>query len=359
MNKSLQLIRPDLQNFTPYSSARDEAKHGKIWLNANESPWNDQADIALNRYPKKQPRELFEQLAFVYNVAAEQILLSRGSDEAIDLLIRLFCRAEKDAVMISSPTFGMYKVCAQLQAAKVIDCPLEKRAEFDLDIEKIINTWTSEVKIIFICSPNNPTGNLINKTDILRLCEVFQGKSLIVVDEAYIEFADTESLSSDIARYDNLVILRTFSKAFGLAAARCGLVLAQGEIIQYLSAIMPPYPLSTLTTQAVAAAIMPSNFQKILERVQCIKQQRDKLSEALSKLPFIRKVWPSQANFLLVEVEDADQLMDVCKRNEIILRNMNDKSNLENCVRITIGSPEENVQLVMVMQQMQGALQTA
>lgn len=357
MLKLTDLIRPDLREFAAYSSARDEAKQGKIWLNANESPYSYEiggeiggeieSQIQINRYPEKQPKKLLEELAKLYKVENSQIVVSRGSDEVIDLLIRLFCSSGKDSIMIFPPTFGMYAVCAKLQAAQVIAVPLLKNKAYQLDLTSIVQQVNPNVKILFLCSPNNPTGNLLNKTDILSLCEKLKYQSIIVVDEAYLEFADAESLSSYIEQYPNLVILRTLSKAYGLAGARCGVLLAQADLVQWILKIMPPYPLPAFTSQLILQTIMAK--QKVQQQINIIKSERTRLFESLTKLACVKTVWHSDANFLLVETVDAEKVMHICANDGIILRNMHDKPGLENCVRISIGLPAENDQVVALL----------
>lgn len=347
MNKLLNLIRPDLRQFSPYSSARDEAKQGKIWLNANELPWDHHdTDMRINRYPEKQPASLVEKISAIYKIAPEQLCLLRGSDEGIDLLTRLFCRAEKDAVMICPPTFGMYAVCARLQGAYIIEVPLNKDDGFQLDIAAMLTCWTPAVKLIFICSPNNPSANTIREADILQLCQTFSGKSIVIVDEAYIEFSLQRSLATCIPKHDNLVVLRTLSKAYGLAGARFGAILAGAELVSWIRAIMAPYPLSSPAIDVIQKSITPERLEKIQAYVACIKQERDYLMEMLKTLPVIKKVWPSEANFILVETTDAKEMMRMCMDQGIVLRNMHDKLGLENCVRISVGTPEENKTLM-------------
>ena len=308
------LIRPDLLHFSAYSSARDEAKEGTIFLNANESPWDHQPieAITLNRYPEKQPVAVLQQLAALYKLSAAQIALFRGSDEAIDLLTRLFCRAGQDAIMVCPPTFGMYAICAQLQNAQVVEVPLLKEKGFQLDLPAMLQHWHPAIKLIYICSPNNPTGNVMNSEDILQLCEEFSGKSMIIVDEAYIDYARSEALQQYLAHYDNLAILRTFSKAYGLAGARCGVLLANPELIQWMEKIMSPYPLSALTIQAVAHTLSEPSIKKIQQQIAWVKQERDQLFQQLRALPWVQKVYPSDANYLFLEVNDAPQIMQEC-----------------------------------------------
>ena len=349
------LIRPDLLHFSPYSSARDEAKEGKIFLNANESPWNHQPieKIILNRYPEKQPRAVLQQLAALYKLPAAQIALFRGSDEAIDLLTRLFCRAGQDAVMICPPTFGMYAICAQLQNAEVIEVPLLKEKGFQLDLTAMLQRWSPAIKLIYICSPNNPTGNVMNTEDILQLCQALTGKSMIVVDEAYVDYAKTEALQQHLAHYENLALLRTFSKAYGLAGARCGVLLGSAELIQWMGKIMSPYPLSALTIQAVAHTLLETSIKKIQQQVSWVKQERDQLYQFLLGLPWVNKVYPSEANYLFLEVNDAPKIMEECMRYGIVLRSFHAKVGLQNCLRITVGLAEENQRLIQVLQGIQ------
>ncbi len=351
MSSVAQLIRSDLRNFNPYSSARDEAKRGKIWLNANESPYALEMldNILLNRYPERQPQHLVLKVADHFDVDNNQIILSRGSDEVIDLLTRLFCKAGEDAIMLCTPTFGMYSVCAQLQGASVIAVPLDKEKNYQLDLELVTAAWNSKVKIIFLCSPNNPTGNLLKEEDILFLCQKFSRKSMIVVDEAYLEFSDAKSMSRYINQYDNLVVLKTFSKAYGLAGARCGLLFSHEELVKWVLNIMAPYPLPAFTMKIILDALSVEQLIKMQQQIACIKSERKNLFNALQLMPWVKKLWPSDANFLLIETDNAQKIMSECAKQGIILRNMHNKPGLENCVRISIGLPEENAELVEVL----------
>lgn len=353
MNRLLSLIRSDLLDFNPYRSARDEIKQGKIWLNANESPYDFElyTGIKVNRYPEKQPIKLIEKLANILSVDLNQIILACGSDEVINLLIRLFCMAGKDAIITCPPTYGMYSVYAQLQGAKVIEVPLIKENGFQLDLESILAKSNENVKIVFLCSPNNPTGNLLNKEDILYLCNKLANKCIIVVDQAYIDYADTPSLSCSIDQYDNLAILRTFSKAYGLAGARLGVLLSNQNIIRWLLKIIAPYPLSSLNTKLIIDALSSKRLLQIKKQIACIKVERKRLSEMLKKISFVKKIWPSSANYLLVEMEDSEKVMDECLKNGIILRSMFDKLGLKNCIRISVGLPEENDELIKILRQ--------
>lgn len=356
MSSILPLIRPDLQNFTPYRSARDEKNNGKIFLNANESPWQATPfleNVVLNRYPKKQPEELLPQLASLYQVTPEQLVMLRGSDEPIDLLTRLFCTAGQDAIMIATPTFGMYGICAKLQGVDIVEVPLLKANNYELDFDLLLSFWTPKVKIIFLCSPNNPTGNLLAPEKINQLCEQLSGKCVVVVDEAYIEFAPQQSMTNSIEQYANLAILRTFSKAFGLAGVRCGFLLAQAEMIDWIKRIAAPYPLSALTGAIISEALETERLQQVKLSTICLMAERERLLLALQAIPTIKKIWPSAGNFLLIEVEDADNYMRYCDEQGFVLRHMHHKPQLENCIRITVGSPEENTLLIKVLEEYQ------
>lgn len=343
------LIRLDLQEFKAYSSARDEATNGLIWLNANESPFSNELDnqLLLNRYPEKQPKLLQRELATLYGVKQNQLVISRGSDEVIDLLVRLFCESGKDAIMICPPTFGMYAVCAKLQGANVIEVPLLKSTNYQFNISSILGNWQANIKILFLCSPNNPTGNTLPIADVLKLCEAFKDQSIVVVDEAYIEFSEQESFAKYIDTYPNLVVLRTLSKAYALAGARCGILLAQNELVSWLLKIMPPYPLPSYITSLILKTL--SFKDKIQQQIEIIKSERKRMFDALSSLSCVKKVWQSEANFLLVETFDAAEIMKHCADQGVILRNFDGKAELDQCVRISIGLPEENDKLISVL----------
>ncbi len=341
------LVRKDLQTFNAYSSARDEAKQGIIFLNANESPYKNK----INRYPEKQPDALVKIISTLFNVKQNQLALSRGSDEGIDLLIRLFCDAGQDSIMLCTPTYGMYSIYAKLQGAKIVDVPLLKEKNYQLDVDSILSTWNKNIKIIFLCSPNNPTGNLLNREDILFLCKSLSEKCMIVVDEAYIEFANAESLASDINQFNNLVVLRTASKAYGMAGTRLGFLLANEYLIQWILKIIAPYPLAAPVIEIAVDNFSKNNLIKIKKQIACIQSERDRLRNSLQKIPFIKKIWPSDANFLLVKMDDSESIMKKCSNQGIILRSMFDKKGLENCIRISIGTPEENSQLINLLEE--------
>ena len=346
MNTIEQLIRPDLRQFKQYSSARKEAQIGDVWLNANELPWDRQQTLAvsgLNRYPQQQPQQLQQQLADYYQVGSDQLLLSRGSDEAIDLLIRLCCEPGRDKIMISTPTFGMYAVSAQLQGADIIEVAMPSPA-FIFNKDAIIQAWQPAVKLVFLCSPNNPTGELIKSEAVVAIAAALAGKALVVVDEAYIEFADEVSISRYIDEYDNLAVLRTLSKAFGLAGVRIGGLLANTTLVAWLSKILPPYPLSALSIQAACAALTDVACQQRADDIKVLNRERERLQAMLNELAIVDRVWPSQANFILVKFNQ--DVKTSCEQQGIILRDMQSKIGLEFCLRISIGTPEQNAMLI-------------
>lgn len=355
------LARPEIQALKAYSSARSLADDQGILLNANENPWppagvpihTDSQEAALNRYPEPQPQALVARLAEIYQVSAQQLLLTRGSDEGIDLLVRAFCRAGKDAIAICPPCFGMYEIAAQIQAAAVERIPLKQERGFALDIQTLA---TSSAKLIFLCSPNNPTGNLIPKDDIVQLCRQHAQDAIVVVDEAYIEFSPNSTLINDLDQLPNLVILRTLSKAWALAGARLGVLIAAPAIIRLLRKILPPYPLPKPTVNTVLKALNPESQLAMQARVQQLNQQREQLSQSLLRLPCVKRIYPSAANFLLIHVSDANAIMAAAMAAGIVLRNQSSQVGLENCIRISIGTAEENSALIQCLQAMSAGL---
>lgn len=342
-NELLALARPEIVAMSAYRSARSEAVKGNVWLDANENPWNDGQ---YNRYPEPQPYSLVANLATVYGVKPDQVLVTRGSDEGIDLLLRLFCRAGQDQIMICPPTYGMYKVAATIQGATVVEVSLLKEQNFALDLVSILEVWQPSIKLVFLCSPNNPTGNLLAVQDILSLCKKLDKKSIIIVDEAYVEFSANDSLTKYLNDYPNLVVLRTLSKAYGLAGIRCGVTIANPGIIQLLKKIIAPYP---IPKPIVNIASKQLSLNAMQDQIKIIHQERDRLYGFLSNLSVVKKVWKSDANFLLFEVSNSKMVMDACIDNGIVLRDRSSDFNLNNCIRITIGDPNENTFLMGVL----------
>lgn len=343
----LALARAEIRALTPYSSARMEASGGQILLNANESPWAPGSGLELNRYPDPQPPRLRAALAALYGVEPAQLLMGRGSDEAIDLLLRAFCRAGEDAILISPPTFGMYAVAAAVQGAGVLKAPLD--AQFGLDLAALRAQLTPAVKLVFVCTPNNPSGALVPLALIDELAAELDGRALLVVDEAYLEFADAPSATTLLARHENLVVLRTLSKAHALAGARVGVLLAGAEIVELLRRIMPPYPLPTASVDAALAVLQPAALAQTRERVAIVQQQRDQLRAALSALPAVREVLPSAANFLCVRWRDAAGTYARLLAAGIVVRDVTRYPGLRDCLRISVGTPQENQQLLALL----------
>jgi histidinol-phosphate aminotransferase len=345
----LDLARAEIRAMQPYSSARMEASGGQVFLNANESAWAPVGDDGLgcNRYPEPQPAALIEALAALYGVRREQLLVGRGSDEAIDLLVRAFCHAGEDAILIQPPTFGMYAVCARIQNAGVIEVAL--KTDFTLDADAILAAVTPAVKLVFICTPNNPTGQLVPRASVERLAQALAGRALLVVDEAYVEFAGNASVADLIDRYDNLAVLRTLSKAWALAGARIGSLLANAEVIALLKRIMPPYPLPLPCVDAALIGLSGWGQANAREHVAIVREQRARMQEALRQLPGVREVLPSQANFLAVRFDDAGAVYQKLLTAGIVVRDVRRYPNLGDALRITIGTPDENDRVLAVL----------
>ena len=355
MNSLIKLIRSDLRDFNPYQSARDQAQTGEIWLNANELPWDPSANfslnnIHLNRYPvSKQPPQLLDRLAQIYQVSAQQILVTRGSSEAIELLLRLFCMPQQDKIMTFPPTFELYALAARLQGIGAVTVPLRLEDGFKLDINQVSRQWEDTVKLIFICSPNNPTGSTVSIDEIGELCEKFAEKSIIVVDEAYIEFSQQQSMVRYLDQWKNLVVLRTLSKAYGLAGARCGVAIGSQALIEWLVKVVAPYLLPSLTIRTVEQALEPEYTKKIDGYIKEICKQREFVMEQLKNIPCVEHIWPSDANFVLVRLHKQQQVFSQCKAKGVIFRDVSQHPSLTDCVRITIGSAEENERLLNVL----------
>jgi histidinol-phosphate aminotransferase len=341
-----ELARPEIVALAPYEHASWEP--GLTRMHANELPWRaaeDHSAAGLNRYPEPQPRALVEALARVYGVAPATVLVGRGSDEGIDLLARAFCRAGQDAVLVCPPTFGMYAVSARIQGADVIRVPLAGES-FALESQALLARCTAAVKLVFLCSPNNPTGNLLDEDAILSLAAELLGRAVVVVDEAYLEFADGPSLARHLARLPNLAVLRTLSKAHGLAGARCGTLIADPEVIALTRKIIPPYALTQPTLETVLAALEPQALAVTAARVAQILSERQRLTAALEELAAVTRVWPSAANFLLVALNDPAGCLARARAAGLLVRDARGYPGLSSCLRVTIGSAEQNDRLL-------------
>ncbi len=346
-----KLARPELLAMQGYSSARMEAAAAAIVLNANENPWAPVCDCdpdwQINRYPEPQPQAVRRRLAEIYQISEDHLLVTRGSDEGIDLLIRAFCQAGIDSITYCPPTFGMYAISAVIQNAAVIAIPLDASKNWQPDVNAIQKTKS---KLVFLCRPNNPTGHTLTITAVSELCARLSNQSLVIVDEAYIEFSPAQSMASRLDAHPNLVVLRTLSKAWGLAGLRCGAVLASPDIIQLLLKIMAPYPLPIATQRLVAQALNDKNASLVNHRIERLLAERERLADALGDCSAIQKIWPSEANFLLLEVADADTLVAAAAQAGILIRNQSAQPGLDNCIRISIGTPEENTVLLNFLQ---------
>jgi len=343
----LDLARPDLAAVRPYTPG--EYAPGLVRLNANESPWrapSDKTERGLNTYPPPRPDALRSVLARHYAVPDEQVLVTRGSSEAIDTLIRGFCVANKDAIVTTPPTFDMYRLYAGIQAAKVVTVPLARNGDFALPTAQIVEAISEPVKIVFLCSPNNPTGTSFARRDVETIIDAAAGRALVVIDEAYQEYSSSPGFTNVRGTWSHVVVLRTLSKFVALAGARCGAVIADPEVIAFLGNVLPPYTFPTPTIEHVLAAFTPDSLEVSKERVQLIKRERRRLAETMRNSIQVRRVFDSDANFILVETRDAEEFVRQARQAGILVRQFPGQDELRNCVRITIGRPEDNDRLI-------------
>jgi len=343
-----RLARPEIVAMKPYVSARNSAAADGILLNANEAPQVHVADpqwrkLSLHRYPQPQPALLRSKLAELYAVGEDQLLITRGSDEGIDLLTRVFCRAGQDAVVECTPCFGMYRIAATIQGARVIDVPRRAENSFRVDFEKLEQAITGQtgVRLVFLTSPNNPTGDLISQDRLESVLRAAEGRALVVLDEAYIEFSSENSASELVGRWPHLVVLRTLSKAWAAAGIRCGVVVANPAVIGLLLRVIAPYPLSAITIDAALRAISADSRVRQQEFVESVRQRRADFYRFISALDWVMEAWQGEANFILVRVADAAGLVGWCAAHGIRIRDFSTQNQLDGCVRMTIGSPGE------------------
>ncbi len=349
---SLQLARPDLLSFVPYSSARQEASAAGVLLNANEWPWAPFAGgEGLNRYPQPQPAELVNRLADIYAVDPDMLLVGRGSDEAIDLLVRGFCRPGIDAVVTSPPTFGMYRVSAQLQGAAAVEVPLLAARGFAVDADALIAAaHSANAKLVFVCTPNNPTGQLADRADVLRVVDALRDQALVVVDEAYVEFADAPSYTEAMHERPNLLVLRTLSKAFGLAAARIGTLVGEPSIIAFVRGLIAPYPIPQPSLVAALAGLDPVNDELRAQRLAQTRAERVRMAKEFEQSPWVSKVWRSDANFLCIQMPDSQRVLAALAASKVIVRSLARYPGLADCLRISVGTREENSAALAALQ---------
>lgn len=332
-----KLVRPNILQLNPYSCARDEFKgEASVYLDANENPMN----APYNRYPDPMQWALKEKISQMKSVRSEQIMLGNGSDEPIDLVVRIFCEPQVDNIVAIDPSYGMYQVCADVNNVEYRKVLLN--ADYSLDAQRVLDAVDANTKIIFLCSPNNPTGNLLNRSEMLKIVNGFGG--IVVIDEAYVDFSSEESWLADLDKYSNIVVLQTFSKAWGLASVRCGMAFASEEIISYFNKVKYPYNINILTQNFVS-----ENLDLEVRKndwVEMLLVQRTQLSNELQTLPFVEKIFPTDANFLLVKVPDANAVYQYLVDLGIIVRNRNTVSLCLGCLRITVGTAEENKTLL-------------
>ena len=332
------LVRKNIFNLTPYSCARDEFKgEASVYLDANESPYNR----GYNRYPDPLQQNLKKRISEIKKINSERIMLGNGSDEAIDLIFRIFCEPSVDNVVAIEPTYGMYKVCADVNNVEYRKVLLDEN--FQMNAEQLLFAGNEHTKVIFLCSPNNPTGNLLNRHEIIKIIEHFSG--IVVIDEAYIDFSSEPSWLNDLDKYPNLIVLHTFSKAWGLASLRCGMAFASEEIIAFFNKVKYPYNLSNLVQNTILDQFGAGGEHKD-KWVKMILEERKSLVDALKNIQVVEKIYPSDANFLLVKVNDANGIYKSLVSTGVIVRNRNSVSLCGNCLRITVGTKEENEILI-------------
>jgi histidinol-phosphate aminotransferase len=347
MNALLALARPEIVTLKPYAHAAWVPSLTR--LHANEVPWRPAGDTTragLNRYPEPQPQALLDRLAALYGVSAAQVLATRGADEAIDLLSRIYLRAGTDAILQCGPTFGMYQTAARIQGAEVIEIPLNSESGWSLDPERLLSAWRPHVKLVYLCSPNNPTGNILSLAALEAVCTALDGKAIVVIDEAYVEWSRTGSLAHWLERFQTLAILRTLSKAHALAGARLGALLAAPALIQLARRVIPPYAIAQQTVEAALLALQPQQLKDSQRRIEELLVERDYLREGLSNSPLVAKVWPSDCNFLLVDCHDADRLLGNSLAAGLLVRDVRAYPSLPRSLRISLGSRADHHRLL-------------
>ena len=338
------IVRENIRCLTPYSSARKEfSGAAQIFLDANENSFGSPLPTNYNRYPDPLQWQIKEKVAAINSVKPSEIFIGNGSDEAIDLLFRIFCEPKKDNVLICPPTYGMYQVSAEINDVAIKRANLT--ADFQLDLTAIDAAIDANTKLLFVCSPNNPTGNSLARQQILDLAKKFNG--IVIVDEAYIHFSSEKSLLSEINNLPNLVVLQTFSKAWGLAGLRVGLAFANAEIIDYFNKTKPPYNISEIAQNAILDAL--ENAEKVKKTIDEIILEREKLIKNLRDLSIVTNIYPTDANFVLVKTTDAEKIYKFLLDEKIVVRNRNNVELCEGCLRITIGTAEENEKLVKTL----------
>ena len=348
------LVPQAVKKLIPYQSARRIGGDGRVWLNANELESSlFPGEASHNRYPDFLPQDIAKAYQAYCGTDVATVAV-RGADEAIDLLIRTFCKPASDNILICSPTYAMYEFCADALAINTLDSPLQQ--DFSLNVADIVNK-AELTNIVFLCSPNNPTGNVIPKSDLIQVLEGTIGKSLVVVDEAYIEFEPQTSAVSLIERYPHLVVIRTLSKAFGLAAVRCGFILASQNVMQYVAKLIPPYPMPDCSSQIVLDALSDERVSVMQDATQKLVELRNWFACELTQFDFIESVYPSSTNFILLRQKPGHQVFSVLAKDGIVTRNQNHEPALRNCVRISIGSQESMLEVITSLTRYQTELE--
>ena len=343
MNPLIALARPEIVALKPYAHAA--WLPGLTRMHANEAPWRPAGDnsvAGLNRYPEPQPQALINRLASLYGVSAPQVLATRGADEAIDVLSRIYLRAGSDAILQCGPTFGMYQLAARIQGAGVIELPLDRDQGWSIDPERILAAWHPHIKLVYLCSPNNPTANLLGEAALEHICKALDGKAIVVIDEAYIEWSRSHSLAGWLQRFQTLAILRTLSKAHALAGARLGALLAAPELIQIARRVIPPYALAQPTIEAALCALAPEELAASQVRLEALLMEKDYLRRGLQHSALVEKVWPSDTNFLLVDCRDADRFMHNSIAGGLIVRDLRTQPALSRSLRVSVGTRAQN-----------------
>jgi histidinol-phosphate aminotransferase len=343
VNAVVALARPEIVTLKAYAHA--------AWLpsltrlHANEAPWRpvgDSTAAGLNRYPEPQPQALIERLGSLYDVPTASVLATRGADEAIDVLSRIYLRAGLDAILQCTPTFGMYQVAARIQGGDIIEVALERERGWALDPARLLDAWRPAVKLVYLCSPNNPTANLLDETALEEICGALAGKAIVVIDEAYIEWSHAPSHTPWLTRFPTLAILRTLSKAHALAGARIGALLAHPALIELARRVVPPYSLAQSAVEAALHALQPAELAASQTRLEALLQERGYLARGLAASPWVERVWPSDANFLLIDCADADRFMSGALAGGLIVRDLRTNPALPRSLRVSVGTRQQN-----------------
>ncbi|MEL0629846.1 histidinol-phosphate transaminase [Psychromonas aquatilis] len=339
------LARKTVQALTPYLSARRIGGRGDVWLNANEAPDCSQYQLDsshLHRYPEFQPPQMINAYAAYVNLQQDQVLTTRGADESIEILIRTFCESEVDSILICPPTYGMYAISAETCGVGIKEVALQDNFDVNYQaVEEAVLASQGKIKVVFLCAPNNPTGNMLDKAKLAKLLTATEGKALIVADEAYIEFCPEFTLTKLIDQHENFVITRTLSKAFALASIRCGFTLAQKSVIEMMAKVIAPYPVSGPVAQIAEQALSAQGLEIMRDRVAVLNNNRQVLSKALLELDCVVEVFPTTGNFVLARFKDSALVFKAFADDGIIMRDFANKPRLENCIRITIGNSDE------------------